>query len=306
MPKFTLRDTSRISTTVRRFETNFDDKTNPRNTWADHVSMVPVVVYNTTSETIKPFAVCAVKDAKFHESIGSYVRVEQPGDDSKVFLVNGPSAIETKTYGEAFASGAHRVRLDSADYEVGDQLYAKSNEWTATTDGSTAIGTLLGVIDETKKFGLVMLGGTSDPLELYQLTSTLNIDDQTATGYRVLLGDAAPDESEEVTLHNTNNQFFGLPGESIQAVTASGYTRIVGHGAVHVWGKLESILTRGGTATFSVWKGGYGYEMWSEDSGIDLTVKAPPSMKTGSIPIGEWVRVNRAGNYVDMAGCWDA
>ncbi|MFA5262236.1 MAG: hypothetical protein WC378_00315 [Opitutaceae bacterium] len=77
---------------------------------------------------------------------------------------------------------------------------------------------------------------------------------------------------------------------------------VISGGDLVKWGKLDDALAYNGTQTVSIWS-----DDWSEDTGEDIEgVKAPPTMTTGSIASGSWVRIRRRPDgvwYADMAPC---
>jgi len=68
------------------------------------------------------------------------------------------------------------------------------------------------------------------------------------------------------------------------------------------WGKLDGALAYDGTATVSVWE-----DDWTADTTENIEgVKPPPTMASGTITSGSWVRIRRRPDgiwYVDMAPC---
>jgi hypothetical protein len=75
-------------------------------------------------------------------------------------------------------------------------------------------------------------------------------------------------------------------------------------GTSSVWGKLDADLAYNESSgvTVSIWN-----NTWTADTGDNITgVLPPPTMESGTIPSGSWVRITQRGDgtwYVDMAPC---
>lgn len=78
--------------------------------------------------------------------------------------------------------------------------------------------------------------------------------------------------------------------------------QVYSHGETVYWGKLDAALAYNGTATVSIWS-----DDWTSDTGDNITdVDAPPTMTSGTITSGSFVRIRQRPDgvwYVDMAPC---
>jgi hypothetical protein len=100
------------------------------------------------------------------------------------------------------------------------------------------------------------------------------------------------DTDESITVYNPYEE--KIPGGiyALTGLTESGTRCVIRPDTSLRWGKLDSALSSGGTATVSLWQTtGGGWEGWDEDSTENWTCYAPPLLSSGSITSGKWVLV---------------
>jgi hypothetical protein len=100
------------------------------------------------------------------------------------------------------------------------------------------------------------------------------------------------DTDESITVYNPYEE--DIPGDIyvLTGLTESGTRCVIRPDTSLRWGKLDSALSSGGTATVSLWQTtGGGWEGWDEDSTENWTCYAPPLLSSGSIASGKWVLV---------------